>query len=422
MRTAVDLLLRNVTLPTGRCADIAVADGIVRHVGAPLPAYEAVDCSRLLCLPAAIDMHVHMRGGGQSYKEDWASGSRSAVAGGVTIVVDQPNTVPPITTPDLVRARVREAMEHAVCGFAVNAGVTPGADLEEMWRAGTLAFGEIFTAPSSYGDALDSAALEQALVRIRRLGGLAAIHAEEVPGGRAATLAGHDVARSADGEVRAVEAVQELAPPGMRLHICHASTAATVDAARGTVEVAPHHLFLSRESFPEDDARAKVNPPLRDEKTRRELWSRWNRIDAVASDHAPHTLAEKSAGFAAAPSGIPGVETMVPLLVAAARRRRIPLVSVMEKTSWNPASILGIPRAGFEPGDRADFALYPDSVMRVDPDCLHSRCGWSPFEGCEAVFPEEVVIQGVRVYRDGDVLDARPRWYPGQGYILSEKK
>lgn len=417
-----DIVLRNVTLPTGRRADIVVANGIVRHVGAPVRADETIDCRGHTCLPGAVDMHVHMRGGVQAQKEDWHTGTMSAVAGGVTVVVDQPNTIPPITTPELLRARICEAEEEAVCGFAVNAGVVPDADLTGMWDAGAMAFGETFAAPSSYGEGLDPETLKELLTRIHALGGLVTVHAEEVSDRAPATLAEHDSARSGAGEARAVRAVSALAPAGIRLHFCHASTAASVRAARGTVEATPHHLFLSHGMFDADDTRARVNPPLRDEETRRELWSCWDRIDVVASDHAPHTLHEKGVPFETAPSGIPGVETMVPLLMAAVRRRRITLISVIEKTSWKPAAILGIQRAGFEPGDRADFALYPDEITRIDASCLHAKCGWSPFEGLEAVFPEEVVVGGARAYTCGDLREARPAWYPGQGYLSLQNK
>ena len=417
-----DLVLRNVTLPTGRRADIVIAGGLVRHVGAPVRADETIDCSRFTCLPGAVDMHVHMRGGVQAEKEDWRTGTMSAVAGGVTVVVDQPNTVPPITTPELLRARIREAEGHAVCGFAVNAGVMPGADLEGMWNAGAMAFGETFAAPSSYGEGLDPETLGGLFARIHALGGLATVHAEEVSGPAPTTLTAHDNARSGAGEARAVRAASALAPGGMRLHFCHMSTAASIEAARGMVEVTPHHLFLSREMFEEDDTRARMNPPLRDEQTRRGLWACWDKIDVIASDHAPHTLREKALPFQIAPSGVPGVETMVPLLVAAVRNRRITLASVMEKTSWRPAAILGIPRAGFEPGDRADFALYPDEVTRIDASRLHAKCGWSPFEGLNAVFPEEVVVRGRRAYSCGEYYEPQPAWYPGQGFLSAEDK
>jgi len=413
-----DLILRNVTLPSGRVADVSISRGVVAHVGASGRADASVDCRDLFCLPAAVDMHVHMRGGIQSQKEDWESGSRSAIAGGVTIVVDQPNTIPPLTTPGAFSARVEEAMEASWCGFAVNAGVVPEAPLEALWHAGAMAFGEIFAAPSSYGSSLDPSAIKAAFQRIRQLGGLATVHAEEVlaEGGR--TLADHDRNRPGTGEARAVRAVSALKPDGMRLHFCHLSTAASVDAAKGTIMATPHHLFLSRESFGASDAFARVNPPLREEAERRALWSRWDSIDVIASDHAPHTPAEKSLPFDKAPSGIPGVETMVPLVMAEVVKRAITLQSVIEKTSYTPASILGIPKAGFEPGDRADFALYTREISTVQPEQLHSKCGWSPFEGMDAVFPEMVIMNGELAYQGGEYHRQRPRWYAGRGYHL----
>ena len=128
-------------------------------------------------------MHVHMRGGPQSAKEDWESGSKSALAGGVTVVVDQPNTIPPLTTPDTFRARVLEAKENSFCHFAINSGVTHDTPLPAMWSAGAMAFGEVFFAPSSYGEAVTPQELATALDQIHSLGGLATIHAEEVIAG-----------------------------------------------------------------------------------------------------------------------------------------------------------------------------------------------------------------------------------------------
>lgn len=417
MPGAVDLLLKNVTLPDGRVADISVDGGRVRHAGAPLSASECIDCTGRLCIPAGIDMHVHMRGWEQAQKEDWRSGTMSALAGGVTVVVDQPNTVPPLTSPDIFSERVAVAQKHSLCHFAVNADVSPGADLDGMWLAGAMAFGEIFAAPSSYGEALDRSALADALARITRIGGLATIHAEEVMDVPDTDLPSHDRARPKEGEMRTIEMVQRLAGNSSHLHFCHISTADGVDAVRGSVEVAPHHLFLSLDHFAPDDACGKVNPPLRHEHERRSLWTRWDQIDVIASDHAPHTRAEKDTAFSEAPAGLPGVETMLPLLIAAVLKGTVPLASLIRKTSHTPAAILAIPRAGFDPGDRADFAIYPREISTVDPDSLHSRCGWTPFAGLDAVFPIQVVMGGDLVYDAGEYMHGRPHWYHGRGYI-----
>lgn len=414
------VVLKGVTLPGGRVADLTLGDGRVVHVGAAGRADEVIDASGLLCIPAAVDMHTHLRGGAtQGAKEDWASGTASALCGGVTVVVDQPNTVPPLTTHEAFLARVREARDHALCRFAVNAGVVPGADLRGLWRDGAMAFGEIFAGPSSYGSAVPEDLLKDAFLTLRDLDALATVHAEDPLAGAPATLADHDRLRPADAEVRAVRTVSSLVPPGGRVHFCHMSTAAAVDAAIGTVEVTPHHLFLSRERFAPEDTHARVNPPLRSEEERRRLWSRWERIDVVASDHAPHTAGEKAAPFADAPSGMPGVETMVPLLMAAVREGRISLASVIEKTAINPAKILGIPVAGFLPGERADFALYPAKTTKIDSAALHTKCTWTPYEDMDAVFPEIVAMGGACVVREGEIAaGTRGSWVPGKGYIL----
>jgi dihydroorotase len=416
MQSPPPLVLANVTLPDGRCADITVRDGLVAHAGAFGPADRTIDCTGLIVLPAAVDMHVHMRGGSQSVKEDWASGSRSALAGGVTVVVDQPNTIPPVTSPDALRDRVLDAKEHSLCHFAINSGVTYDTPIKAMWSSGALAFGETFFAPSSYGTAITPLELSAALKEIHALGALATIHAEEIGTGADDSIASHAAVRSVAGEVRAIRAVQACNTAECRLHFCHLSAAESIDAATGSVEVTPHHLFLAGEQFGPDDTLGKVNPPLRSERERRNLWARWERIDVIASDHAPHTRAEKGVSFRDAPSGIPGVETMVPLLMAEVLKKRIAIPDLIRKTSTTPAALLGIPPAGFAPGNRADYALYPKAAVRIDPDRLHSRCGYSPFAGQMAVFPERVVMDGTVVYEDDAFVAGSPRWFAGNGW------
>jgi len=416
-----DLLLKNVSDPTGRIVDIAIKDGIVKHAGAPLPSSGEIDCSRYIVIPGAVDMHTHMRGGIQNAKEDWKTGSMSAVAGGVTFVVDQPNTIPPLTTTGAFEARIREAKEQSYCNFSVNAGVSPDADIEGLWMAGAMAFGEVFAAPSSYGEALTEDCLFKSFQRIGTLGGLATIHAERVKEGRPDTLEEHSGMRSPAGEEEAVRYVKSHGLLECRLHFCHLSTAESLDAASGaTTEATPHHLFLSYDGQVPDNTFLKVNPPVRSEKQRKLLFSAWDNIDVIASDHAPHTLRDKSVPFPDAPSGIPGVETMVPLLMGEVLKKRLNLTSVIEKTSSTPAGILGVPAAGFRPGMRADFACYLNRTVRISADDLHSRAGWTPFEGMDAVFPEIVIMSGNVIYREGEFDRIPPVWFPGRGYIGQE--
>lgn len=416
----LELVLKNVGLPGGRIVDLSVSGGRVIHAGAGARAGETIDCSELLVLPGGVDMHVHMRGGTrESGKEDWGTGSRAALAGGVTLVVDQPNTVPPLTTVEALRARIGEAQGASLCHFAVNAGVVPGAPLRELWASGAMAFGEIFMAPSTGAGGISPDAAGPLLAEIHNLGAPATVHAEEVLGAPAPIdLASHHMSRPPDGEVRAVREMKGRAPAGMRLHFCHLSTADAVGASiPHSSEVTPHHLLLSQEDFPAGDPLGKVNPPLRRASDRAGLLSAWDRITVLASDHAPHTREEKAAEFSRAPAGMPGVETMIPLLVPRVLTGEISPASLVEKVSVHPCRILGIPAAGFSPGQRADFALYPREVTRIQGRDLHSRCGWTPFEGREAVFPDTVILAGEPVLRDGEFTRGSPRWFPGRGYI-----
>ncbi len=417
MSSRCDLVLSDVTLPGGRVADVSIREGLVQHTGAPLPAEQVIPCRGLVVLPGAVDIHVHFRGGIQREKEDWESGSMSALAGGATVVVDQPNTIPPLTTPEAFRDRVSEAGRMSLCSFAINAGVAQGTDFVALWQKGAAAFGEIFAAPSSYGEALSPHTLSSALSAIGRLGAPATIHAEKAGPAQADDLAGHDLNRPADGEAETVREIAGAHGGFTRLHFCHLSAARSIAAAgSSSLEVTPHHLFLSVEQSIPDDTLRKVNPPIRSEKERRDLWHMWDRIDVIASDHAPHTLREKNVPFRDAPSGIPGVETMLPLLVARMKEGVFSPVSLMEKTSWRPSDLLGIPRAGFRPGERADFALYGEEIVPVSVDDLHSRAGWTPYEGFPAVFPSIVILGGTPAFREGEFFEAAPRWFPGRGY------
>jgi dihydroorotase len=420
MRKA-SILLKNATLPDGRRADLSLAGGIVSHVGAPVHAERVIDCSRFIVMPAATDMHVHMRSGVQREKEDWESGSRSALAGGVTVVVDQPNTIPPLTTQEAIRRRLADARSHSWCHFAVNGGIGQGVDLLKLWQSGVTAFGEIFIAPSSYGSAVPHEILCKAFGDLKEIGAMATIHAEEVCFIRAGTLEEYHRSRPPAGEERAVKAVRGDNRVKISLHFCHLSTAGAVQAAGdASVEVTPHHLFLALEQFDPKDTHGKVNPPIRPEKERRRLWELWDRIDVIASDHAPHSSDDKTGSFEDAPSGVPGVETMMPLLMAQVLNKRCSRVSVIEKTSYRPSQLLDIPAAGFTPGCRADFALYPRQCRRIDPDLLHSRAGWTPFAGHAAAFPVFVIMGGDLVFEEGEFLPGQPQWYHGKGYINHE--
>jgi len=413
-------VLSDVLLPGGRVCDITISNGIVIHVGSSGRADLKVRCTDLMVLPSGVDMHVHMRDGTQAYKEDWVTGTKSALAGGVTVVIDQPNTIPAITTPEILQNRVRIASSRSYCHFGINGGVTPEADIEGLSAAGAMAFGETFAGPSSYGEAIGKKDLSRIFTTISRLHGLITVHAEVVREGKDLNLKAHNTLRPASGETEAVRLIHEIAPESAKIHFCHISSEESVieikKTKKGTIEATPHHLFLSLENLSPDSTYAKVNPPIRTESERKNLWRCWKDIDVIGSDHAPHSKTDKLVSFDSAPSGIPGVETMIPLLMAQVVKGVIPLTDIVQKTSLTPSRILGILPAGYEKGMRADFALYDREIEKIDADRLSSKAGWSPFEGMEAIFPLMVLMGGKVAYDQGEFTRRSPVWLKGRGY------
>lgn len=414
-----DLILKSVTLPTGRVADISITNGVITHIGSSGTAGQMIDCRGRLCVPAAIDVHVHMRDGPQAAKEDWASGTKAAVAGGVAAMVDQPNTVPPMETVENFTARVRRAGEESFCHYAVNGSVTDTADLSGLYRAGALAFGEMFAAPSSYGSALTPEVIRSALAVLASQGSLTTVHAEEVKPGVVYTLAEHAASRPIVSEAATVDLVNALAPANAKLHYCHMSGTASIAHVMmrqgNTCEVAPHHLFLSWEEHDCADTRFRMNPPLRTKVERMDLWRMFDTIPVIASDHAPHTIPEKAQDFASAPSGVPGVETMLPLLMNAVLEGKISLDAVIAKTVTNPCRIFGVAAPAITVGSRADLAVYADRPEPIRADNLHSKCGWTPYEGMPGLFPQTTIVGGTAVWHNDEFTRGRKCWLAGKG-------
>lgn len=392
---------------------MVIEDGTIARLGAATNPDRVIDASGLTVLPGGVDLHVHFRDMAQSEKETWATGSRAAAAGGVTCVVDQPNTDPPTTDLPGLR-RKREAAGDSVVDYCLNGALTPDADLDGL-APEVAAFGETFTA----GGDLYVGDLERGLRRAAALDRLVTIHAEDREmvrrglererGGPPESWAD---ARPPEAEVEGVEsAVAALDSAGTDAHFCHVSTPRGADIATSaghTAEATPHHLLLDREALAEHGARAKCNPPLRSEEDRAGLWHRFLDGDlVVATDHAPHR--KDGDDFWDAPPGIPGVQTMLPLLLAT----DAPIPRVVDACCTRPAEILGLPKGRVAPGYDADLALYAlDDPGTVDPDRLHTKAGYSLFEGRDAFFPEATLIRGRVAHRDGE-FSGTGRMYRG---------
>ncbi len=381
---------------------------------------ERINARGMLVLPGAIDAHVHFRDPGPNYKEDWASGSAAAAAGGVTTVIDQPNTSPCTLDARTFAEKLDIARHRSLVDFCLNGG--PG-NIDELAVAGATAIGEIFS--YEHSDEL----LQKILVEVDQAGMLASLHAEDgsiIKEKTAILLSRHDAevysqARPVAAEVVAIEKCLAWAN---RLHICHLSSAqglervakAKRDDRKVTSEVTPHHLLLNIKDYKKQGSYLKMNPPLRNQEDNNALWQglRSGTIDILASDHAPHLPEEKKEDIWEAPAGVPGVETMLPLMLFAVKRNLISLERLVDAVACRPARIFGLASKGsIETGKDADLVIVdPRSISQINADRLHSRADWTPFRGLDAIFPQMTIIRGNVVY-DGDFPV-----HPGYGRFL----
>ena len=410
------MLITNATLADGREADVRVSGESIAALGDldPEADEDVIDAAGKLLLPGMVDVHVHFREPGHSEKETWSSGSQSAAAGGVTTVVDQPNTDPPTTSGERFDEKVEFAAPSCV-DYGINGGVTPDWDPDSLFDRPLFALGEVFLADSTGNMGVEADLFESALRRATDEGVTVTVHAEDADlfDGSARERGDEDydawsAYRTPEAELAAVERACELAREvGAQIHVAHTSTPEGADAASEagmTTEVTPHHLFLSRDDLDDLGTFGRMNPPLRSEERRAALWKRLvdGTVDMVATDHAPHTRLEKDRSVWEAPSGVPGVETALPLLLNAAREDEIGYERVRDVTAANPAERFGLDRKGrVEAGRDADLVLVdPESTRPIHGPDLHSRCGWSPFETFEGVFPEWTMLRGQVVYRE----------------------
>ena len=416
------MLIRNATLADGRVRDVRVDGERIAELGNGLESDgEVIDADERLLLPGMIDAHVHFREPGFSHKETWLTGSRSAAAGGVTTVIDQPNTDPPTVDGRSFDRKARFASAAAV-DYGINGGVTAEWAPEELLEKPLTALGEIFLADSTGEMGIEVDLFERALERAAEAGVPVTVHAEDAELFDESATDRDDADawsayRTAEAEAEAIDRACAAARNlGIEVHVAHTSTPEGVDIAEKagmTCEATPHHLFLSRDDLAELGTLGRMNPPLRSESRREALFERLadGTVDIVATDHAPHTRREKDASIWEAPSGVPGVETALPLLLEAARTGELDYERVRDLTAANVAEIFDLPRKGrIEVGRDADLVLVDETEsVPIRGEKLHSRCGWTPFEGRRGVFPDLTMVRGTVVYHDGEFAEAGGR-------------
>jgi dihydroorotase len=407
------MLIRDATLADGRERDVRIRGETIAAVEENLDPVEderVVNASDKRLLPGMIDTHVHFREPGYSHKETWATGSRSAAAGGVTTVVDQPNTDPPTVTGATFDQKI-DLADKSLVDYGINGGVTGDWDPETLLSRPLFALGEVFLADSTGDMGIETDLFADALARATERDVTVTVHAEDATKFNVSAKQRDDADawsayRTARAEVEAVRrACQIAADEGARIHIAHTSTPGGIEVASEagmTCEVTPHHMLLSRSDLSELGTHGRMNPPLRREKRRQRVYEKVadGTVDMIATDHAPHTSDEKDAGIWDAPSGVPGVETALPLLLSEARHGNLTYERVRDLTAANPAAVFDLPDKGcVAEGNDADLVLVDTTSTRpIRANELHTKCDWTPFEGWEAVFPELTLVRGEIAY------------------------
>ncbi len=427
--SAFDLIVRGGTCVSHNgigLADIAVRDG--RIVGirdfSRAPAAEIIDAGGLHVLPGIIDSQVHFREPGAEHKEDLESGSRAAALGGVTTVFEMPNTRPTTTSSEALADKLARAAGRMWCDHAFFIG----ADRANIDELGALerepgCCGVKLFIGSSTGDLLveNDADIARVLGRGRRR---VAVHSEDEErlqerreiAVTAADVHAHPEWRDVETALKATRRLVALArAAGRRIHVLHVTTADEISLLAtakdiATVEVTPQHLSLAAPDCYDDfGTRAQMNPPIRGPEHREALWQgvREGTVDVIGSDHAPHSLEEKSAVYPASPSGMPGVQTLLPLLLDHHAAGRLSLARLMDLCCAGPARVFGIAGKGrFAVGYDADLTLVDlGARRRIEESWLASKCGWSPFVGREVTgWPVATIVRGGVVVRDGTLM------------------
>ncbi|MER8520863.1 dihydroorotase [Mesorhizobium sp. M0644] len=410
---------RDVGINGGRIA--AISD--LREASAG----ETIDCRGLHILPGVVDSQVHFREPGLEHKEDLETGSRAAVLGGVTAVFEMPNTNPLTTSEATLADKVRRATGRMHCDFAFWVGGTrdnakDAGDLERLPGAAGI---KVFMG-SSTGDLLveDDEGVASILRNTRRR---AAFHSEdefrlrERLGERiAGDPSSHPVWRDEIAALRCTERLVRIARQvRARIHVLHISTAEEIGFLEqhkdvATCEATPHHLTLSADDYAQLGTLIQMNPPVRATRHRDGVWYGVAQgiVDVLGSDHAPHTLAEKAKPYPASPSGMTGVQTLVPIMLDHVNAGRLTLQRFVDLTSHGPQRIFGIARKGrIAAGYDADLTIVDLKRRETIANAQQgSKVGWTPYDGRQVTgWPVGTIVRGRRVMWEGEIVA------PGQG-------
>ncbi|MGI9231938.1 MAG: dihydroorotase [Methylocystis sp.] len=404
--------------------DIGVIDGKIAEIGqlSNFDAAEKINCRGLHILPGVIDTQVHFREPGMPHKEDLESGSRSAVLGGVTAVFEMPNTDPLTSTPEALADKVRRGRDRMHCDFAFWVGGTHenARTLAELERLPGAAGVKVFMG-SSTGSLLiaDDAGIAEVLSHTRRR---VAFHSEDEDRlierkhlRRDGDPSSHPIWRDVETAVKSTRRLIKIAQDkGALIHVLHVTTEEEIELLAqckdiASVEVTPHHLTMDETDYQRIGALAQMNPPVRSARHREALWRGVTQgiVDVIGSDHAPHTLEEKARPYPHSPSGMTGVQTIVPLLLDHMNAGRVSLERLVDLTSAGPARLFGIAQKGrVAVGYDADLTIV-DLKRRetIRNSWIGSRVGWTPYDGKTVNgWPIGTVVRGRKVMWEGELV------------------
>jgi dihydroorotase len=451
----MELVIEGNVFHEGKVQKLAVGieDGRIAAVRKVISGYRSKDFGDRLIIPGGIDAHVHFRQPGMTHKEDFLSGTTAAACGGITTVLDMPNTRPPSITHSDLKEKAALVHPSSCVDFGLFAGLVPRSRPKS---SSSLAIGYKLYMGSTTGDLLvdDYQAIPALIASAGAVLRPVAVHAEDEPTIRSLGLTPRDLQSYDDSRPPACEAdaVRRFigALGTTRGHVCHISTRQALEllgrlpaeevgqetgppmpapaapkdkesfgAGTITCELTPHHLFLDARQDGALGTFGKANPPLRTIGDRTALWGAFlgGKIDVLASDHAPHLEEEKDVDFREAPAGVPGTETMLPLMMPLVKQGRLEPAVLVNAVCTDPARIYGLDAGCISVGMPAHMAVFElGASAPIRGKRLHSKCAWSPFEGRDAIFPKAVFLAG-----DMIVEDWEPVVSPGKGAFVTGK-